>query len=211
MWSPELLGADDRAGVYAIIRILEQGYRPHVIFTLGEEIGGIGAKAIVKKFKKCPIDDVKALIQLDRRGSNDCVFYDCDNEDFLKYIESFGFEEDFGSFTDISIIAPQWGIAAVNLSIGYYNEHTNYEFLNCNELYSTINKVINILDKSDSMEYYKYIPRKYVYTCYCCGNTIESIESPFYIQNPNAVKGWVQICNNCYNKFYYNFEKERDY
>ena len=65
--------------------------------------------------------------------------------------------------------------------------------------------------KSDSMEYYKYIPRKYVYTCYCCGNTIESIESPFYIQNPNAVKSWVQICNNCYNRFYYNFEKEKDY
>ena len=33
VWSPEGLGADDRAGVYAIIQIIEKGYRPHIIFN----------------------------------------------------------------------------------------------------------------------------------------------------------------------------------
>ena len=29
----------------------------------------------------------KAIFQLDRCGSDDCVFYDCDNPDFTKYVE----------------------------------------------------------------------------------------------------------------------------
>ena len=41
MWSPQGLGADDRAGVFAIISIINKGYRPHIILTTDEEIGGI--------------------------------------------------------------------------------------------------------------------------------------------------------------------------
>ena len=33
MWSPELLGADDRAGVFAIIMIILHGFKPTIIFT----------------------------------------------------------------------------------------------------------------------------------------------------------------------------------
>ena len=41
--------------------------------------------------------DLKYIIQLDRQGTNDCVFYDCDNEKFVEYVESFGFCEAIGS------------------------------------------------------------------------------------------------------------------
>ena len=54
MWSPQLLGADDRAGVYAIIKILEKGYRPHIIFTTDEEKGGLGAQKLIEDFPECP-------------------------------------------------------------------------------------------------------------------------------------------------------------
>ena len=37
------LGADDRAGVFAILKILKAGLRPSVLLTTGEEIGGLGA------------------------------------------------------------------------------------------------------------------------------------------------------------------------
>ena len=33
------------------------------------------------------------MIELDRRGKNDCVFYDCYCPDFIEYVEQFGFEE----------------------------------------------------------------------------------------------------------------------
>ena len=119
LWSPDGLGTDDRAGIYAIINLIEAGYRPSLIFTDMEEKGGIGASSLIQKYPDCIFPDCRALIQLDRQGEKDCVFYDCDNDDFVSLIESYGFSEEWGTFTDISIIAPAWKIAAVNLSIGY--------------------------------------------------------------------------------------------
>ena len=51
-----------------------------------------------------PFADMKYIIQLDRRGTSDCVFYNCANEAFIEYVEKFGFIENFGSFSDISEI-----------------------------------------------------------------------------------------------------------
>ena len=48
MWSPEGLGADDRAGVFAIIKIIRSGHKPHIILTTDEEMGGRGAEALVR-------------------------------------------------------------------------------------------------------------------------------------------------------------------
>lgn len=76
-------GADDRNGVWTILKLLDKGYRPHIIFTHGEEVGGIGAESVIKIFPKMPYD-AKYLVQLDRRGDDDCVFYDCDNPDFTR-------------------------------------------------------------------------------------------------------------------------------
>ena len=96
-----------------------------------EKTSGALTSAIEKlKSSSC---GCKAIFQLDRRGSDECVFYDCDNPDFIKYVESFGFKEAYGSFSDISIIAPAWGVAAANLSVGYYLEHSNAEYLKCRE------------------------------------------------------------------------------
>ena len=153
------LGADDRAGVFAILKVIEVGYRPTVIFTTDEEIGCLGASALVRDFE-IPFTALNFIIELDRRGTNDCVFYECDNKDFSEYIESFGFVINIGSFSDISVICPSWGIAGVNLSVGYYNEHTHKEYLNLNELYITIDKVINILTQ-DEIPVFDYIPSPY--------------------------------------------------
>lgn len=160
MWSPMGLGADDRAGIFAILKLLQIGYRPTVIITKGEERGGIGAYELVYMFPKN--DDLKFLIQLDRSGFNDAVFYDCDNKKFEKYITGFNFETDWGTFTDISILAPVWGIAAVNLSVGYINEHSEIEHWFYDSCYETIEKVGWILDDVaiNSIRKFKYIPSK---------------------------------------------------
>ena len=153
IWSPQGLGADDRAGVFAILKILQQTkLRPTIIFTTDEEVGGLGAFQLADKIQK-PISDLNFLVQLDRRGSNDCVFYDCDNREFVNFIESYGFKENFGSFTDISVLCPIWGIAGVNLSIGYLREHTVSEILNVDDMYDTIDKVCKILNTKDLKKY----------------------------------------------------------
>ena len=86
-----------------------------------------------------------ALCKIDRRGANDTVFYQCANLDFEKYITGKGFKTAQGSFSDISLIAPELGIAAVNLSSGYYNAHSLHEYIIRSELESTIEKIGEIV------------------------------------------------------------------
>lgn len=153
VWSPDGLGADDRAGVYSIVQIIKQGLKPSIILTTDEETGGKGAYALVKTFP-APPTALNYIIELDRRGSVDCVFYDCENPEFTEYIESFGFIRNWGTFSDISIICPNWKVAGVNLSIGYNNEHSYSEILNIGHMNTTIKKVIDMLKcESKPFEY----------------------------------------------------------
>lgn len=154
MWSPQGLGADDRAGVAAIIKIIEDKYRPSILFTLDEETSAEGAiKAITEKLVK---PNFKALIELDRKGSEDCVFYECQNLYFKKFISRFGFKEAEGTFSDISVLAPYWNVAAVNLSIGYLYEHSPLEYLNFKWMRSTIEKVEKILSFEKEIPYFRF-------------------------------------------------------
>jgi hypothetical protein len=149
-------GFDDRAGIFAIIKIIAKGYRPSVLFTNGEEDGCVGAQVFVSEFYE-PVSKLKYIIQLDRRGENDCVFYDCDNPEFTAYIcDNANFIKNYGSFSDISVLCPCWGIAGVNLSVGYFNEHTDKEVLYVNFLAATIRKVKDLLDKAKEAPYFSY-------------------------------------------------------
>lgn len=209
LWSPEGLGADDRAGIYAIISIIEEGYRPSIILTDLEEKGGIGAETLIKKFPECPFEDCRAIIQLDRQGKNDAVYYDCDNKDFEKLITSYNFKTSWGTFTDISIIAPQWKIAAVNLSVGYLNEHQKVEILKMRDLLKTIAKVKNMLKDCDSWPSYAYVP--YIYTnkdffnfdnyCIVCNNIIPKGKG-HHCYATNNPKDNFKMCDTCYNLYY---------
>lgn len=197
VWSPEGLGADDRAGVFAIFKILQTGLRPHIIFTTDEERGGLGASALVDN-KKCPFENLNYIIELDRRGSDDCVFYDCDNPEFSNYISNFGFKVQQGSFSDISFICPEWKIAGVNLSIGYYNEHSLKEYLKIEETYATIEKVKNMLQEVNIPKF-EYIEKinSYLYEkCAFCGKHY-SIYRMDLIPNNNY---YDYICFDCEKK-----------
>lgn len=160
MWSPTGMGADDRVGIYAIIQIIKDGYKPHIIFTTDEEIGGLGSEEL--SYLPCPFKDLRYIIQLDRRNANDCVFYECDNKKFEDYIENFGFITAWGTFTDICHLCPKWGVAGVNLSIGYRDEHTTSEILFVGQMLDTIGKVKKMLSEKDIPEF-KYIPAPHSY------------------------------------------------
>ena len=178
IWSPNGLGADDRAGVFAILLIIQHGFRPTVIFTTDEELGCLGADKLVLDYPEPPWP-INYIIQLDRQGANDCVFYNCNNTEFEKYIEEFGFVSDFGSFSDISAICPTWGVAGVNLSVGYINEHTLQETLHVKFWKRTIKQIEKML-KKEKIPTFDYIPRypnehkffNYL-TCSGCGEMID--------------------------------------
>ena len=152
------IGGDDRCGVYAIIKILEE-LKPYVLFTEDEEFGCLGALKAVKKIMK---PNVKYIIEFDRMGGNDCVFYDCGNNNFMDYIESFGFKTNCGTYSDISVLGSSWNIAAVNLSSGYYNEHTSDEYIIFKELEFNIERVKLMLKKYRKAKYFDYQDIRYI-------------------------------------------------
>lgn len=160
MFSGQGLGADDRAGVFAILKILEAGFRPSILFTYGEEQGCIGLDDFLDHHPM-PFKDFKFMIQLDRQGFDDSVYYDCDNKDFERYINSFGFKTAEGSFTDVMLLSSAWKISGVNLSIGYINEHTAAELFFIDDCMETIEKVIDILSDKENHVFYPFVQRIY--------------------------------------------------
>mgnify|MGYP002624658674 CR=1 FL=1 len=162
LMSPQGIGGDDRCGVYALTRLYEcdEVHHPWLLFTCNEESGGLGATAFAVDYldNKLPkgLDNLKLIIELDRKGSNDAVYYDCANLDLEDYMLSMGWQTDFGSYTDICEIAPIMGVAAVNLSIGYYNQHTIGEYIDLDIVTANIIRVKDIILDIDNLPRFEW-------------------------------------------------------
>ena len=150
LMSPQGIGGDDRAGVYMILQILQR-VNCHVLFCEDEECGGHGAKAFTKSGIQV---NVNYIIELDRKGHNDAVYYGCDNPEFRDFVQEFGFEEACGSFSDISVLAPHLKTAAVNLSTGYYNAHRAHEMIDTTMMAANVERVIEMV--MTPTEHYRY-------------------------------------------------------
>ena len=159
--SPYGIGGDDRCGVYMILKIIERlnpKLNPYVLFLEDEEIGCHGAGDFVysPEFDEL-YENINYIIELDRKGKNDAVFYDCDNKECTDFITENFWEKDYGIFTDISILCPALGCAGVNLSCGYYNPHKEDEYVVLDEMETAISEVIKLIERSDPNKFYKYI------------------------------------------------------
>lgn len=138
MSSPTGIGADDRAGVYAILTLWENlTPKPGLLLTDKEETGGIGAfnasYDIYDQLQEYPF-----YVEIDRKGSGECVFYNYEHQEFISYIESFGFKEEYGIFSDISTLGTETKKCSVNLSAGYELAHTLGEYLRLDALNYTV-------------------------------------------------------------------------
>lgn len=160
--SPQGIGGDDRCGIYMISKIIEK-HHCSVLFTEDEEIGGVGADKFVHH--RCLNGlEFNYAIELDRRGKNDAVFYECDNPEFEDFITKDGdWEIDFGSYSDICDVAPALGCAAVNLSCGYYNAHTKNEYVVFSEMEANIKKVCKLIERTTENDVFEYIEAKHTW------------------------------------------------
>ena len=145
--SPQGIGGDDRCGVYIITEIIRRTeLRPSILFCEDEEIGSKGAEKFLYTKSADGLSALHYMIELDRANDRDAVFYDCANDEFTEWIErNTGFVKSYGSFSDISLLAPDAGVAAVNLSCGYYKAHTKQEYVVTTEMSHTMDTVINLL------------------------------------------------------------------
>lgn len=140
-----ILGADDRAGIAAIINTIDVLKQYKIVcnlkfaFTVLEEVGMLGAEQIDKSF----FDGVGFAVSLDRKGETDIVVRSSEFEycpeaeaEFISSLskqlwhnEDFYYKAVEGGKSDL-IVWSQLGIPSVNLSVGYSDEHTETESLN---------------------------------------------------------------------------------
>lgn len=176
-----ILGADDRAGVFAICKIVEICKKnkyiiPNILFTNFEESGGGGMKEFVKKY---PVDRFKGInlaISIDRRGCNDYVSYVDNPKEIETYIEDIGFVSSFGSYSDVKDFSEHTKIPSVNVSAGYYSPHSTQETLHLDELQMTINRIIRIINNPIEKLYPIEVKKYTLYSRYNQGNAWENNE-----------------------------------
>ena len=171
--SPSGIGGDDRCGVFIIMNLIKE-LNCSVLLCEDEEIGGVGARKFTDaKYKhtdengneveKLYINnlDVNYMIEFDRKGNNDAVFYSCDNHDFIDFVEDVSnFKFAYGSFSDISVLMPVAKISGVNLSSGYYNAHMVTEYVIYDEMMDTI-EAAKTLIKEKCDKPFEYVAKKY--------------------------------------------------
>ena len=142
------IGADDRAGCAILYLLLSSGHS--VLVLDGEEHGQIGAHYLKDS---CPnifaeLNEHQYIIQLDRRGAREYKCYNIPvSEEFREFIEKEFSYEDAGmkARTDIVVLCDK--ICGVNLSVGYYHEHTPQEKICYEEWLHTYEVLEAILKK----------------------------------------------------------------
>lgn len=159
---------DDRTGIAIILttveKLMKENIYPYVLITGEEERGCHGALALLEDYPELkylvPDNKIKCLIEVDRRGVNEVVFYDQDYSEFEEVFQVNYSKEVSFAWTDITVLGPMWGLASANVSASYYHEHSFSEIATlggiklCSiNLYHTI---LKLLKKAKDIDYFPY-------------------------------------------------------
>lgn len=150
------IGGDDKVGIFVALEVLRNTDVCKVAFFRDEEVGCVGSTVAYMKF----FDNVSFALQCDRRGYEDFVneiFYTkLYSDEFSNAIQGllykYGRVESDGGLTDVYQLTENGlDVCVANLSCGYYDPHSDNEFIKINEVYSTLDLVQEICnDLGDS-------------------------------------------------------------
>ena len=149
------IGFDDKAGIMAIITLWhyfkEQKFR--IIFPANEEIGGVGTEEMdVERYS-----GAKWILELDRKGNKDFIQTSggkrlCSDEFAQKFLDM-GFKKTEGVFTDVNVMKPNApSVNMANISIAYYEPHSDNEYLDTVEIEKIIGKIAEFIEKDYDFE-----------------------------------------------------------
>jgi len=157
LYANGILGADDRAGIYGILEVVnlckEVGVLPNILLTNHEESGGKGMRVFTNKMKAKALKHINLCVALDRQGVGEYVTYNELPDEVDNYMNWFGFIEHEGSFSDCQIFCSKYKIPSVNVSVGYHHQHTASECLHMDELDLTIDRLVDIMLSPISTRY----------------------------------------------------------
>lgn len=152
----ECLGADDGAGVWIMLQMIEAGITGAYVFHRGEERGGIGSTWMSNN-KADWLKTFKRAVAFDRKGEDSVITKQrgsfCCSTEFAKALaqelsDSWPTDIEWkmdptGTFTDTANythLIPE----CTNISVGYYDQHTKDEMLNVEFLLELAKAVVTV-------------------------------------------------------------------
>ncbi len=140
-FSPSTLGADDKVGVYILLKMIEAQIPGKYVFHTGEECGGVGSAYLAANHKEI-FEGMDRAIAFDRANYADIIGFQrggrCCSTEFgaalaqalnVKMPPKIRFKEDIhGTFTDTANytkLIPE----CTNVSVGYFSQHGSGEHL----------------------------------------------------------------------------------
>ena len=148
------LGGDDRCGVYVIQQVLEslvyEDRLPFILFTHGEESGGRGVKEFIKaKLLSEHLDKINFFLEWDRRGICEYVCYNKPKDDScFDALNELGYVQEHGSYSDVATLSSEYKIGHANISCGYFDQHTQWEYVFVPAVDFTVTCAINLVQSS---------------------------------------------------------------
>lgn len=161
-----ILGGDDRNGVWTMLQLIRSGrHELGYFFSTDEEQGRKGAIALTDSgLLKELSPRIAYFVQIDRCGTKDLAWYkwdsgsSIDNPDFKEALQRFrhaswSFQLAAGTKTDILVYCRESGLAGINLSAGYYDEHSDTERVKLDYTMSLPAIVSALLERLGSRRY----------------------------------------------------------
>lgn len=143
------LGGDDKCGIWIALKMLQKHEAIKIAFFVGEEVGCVGSSDAVMEF----FVDVRFVIEPDRRGNHDLIttigYTSLCSDEFVSAIrpQDFGYMPNSGAMTDVETLRERGlKISCINLSCGYYNPHTEDEFVDKGDMINALNFVNSIIE-----------------------------------------------------------------
>lgn len=147
------LGADDTAGMWLLLQLIDAGVPGTFVFFRGEEKGGIGSSWAAKHMADY-LKDFDRAIAFDRRGQTSVISHQgygrCCSDDFATAL-SFAINatdkgvtlrpDSTGVFTDTANLTDLIG-ECTNVSCGYEAEHTPHENLDVEYLFKLLDALL---------------------------------------------------------------------
>jgi len=190
--NPTGIGGDDKCGIFICLELLKQLDKVKIGLFVSEETGCHGSSKCDENFLK----DVGYITQYDAPGnhliSEICSgvrLFDRDSEFFTKTLKVI--EESFGNemlvqshpYTDISQLKKKSDVSCINMSCGYYNMHSNQEFISIDDVKNSIDAGKNMV-KVLGYKKYEYVYKPIVYTQQTVMNSLIGFDDDdFYIES----------------------------
>jgi tripeptide aminopeptidase len=159
------IGGDDKVGIYVTLQLLEHFKTFKAVFFKDEEVGCVGsAKANFDFF-----NDSTIVLQCDRQGNTDFVnniaatqLYDQTlQKDIKAILDYYHRKETTGGLTDVLKIADNNPVMVANMSCGYFNPHTDTEYIDIEDVYQTTLMCAQILKATSHKRYEMTRTKKY--------------------------------------------------